>query len=192
MSEDVTFQDVIDEVMLEETEPSYEALVRWQKLYPAWRDPLAEYFAEWAVQKTQPPEAEAEFDEDAIIEETMQYAMDTLAKQGRLIPNDYVATIQPFDQLILSAVIELQGRGYNGNIARLASEMSGKKVLMGTALASLGRLERLKCLVWRYADPVTEPQNEGRRYYMATITGERSLAHARAAQREAGFQGDFA
>src|SRR5690349_7498346 len=108
MSANVTFQDVIDEVMLEETEPTYQALVRWQKLYPNWRDSLGEYFAEWALDKTRTTEASADIEagvdeEDPIVEKTMEYAMDMLARQGRLIPENSSERLRPLDRMVLAA-----------------------------------------------------------------------------------------
>lgn len=47
-----TFEDVIDELMLEEEKPTHEALVRWTRRYPKHRDALSRFFATWALQET--------------------------------------------------------------------------------------------------------------------------------------------
>ena len=139
MSANVTFQDVIDEVMLEETEPTYQALVHWQKLYPKWRDSLAEYFAEWALDKTldktQTPEAPADIDggidEDTIVEKTMEYVMYTLARQGRLIPENSSEPLRPLDRMVLAAIVELQGRAEAVHVSDWVDNTAGKSVSLG-------------------------------------------------------------
>ncbi|HEY2381144.1 MAG TPA: hypothetical protein VGK48_08165 [Terriglobia bacterium] len=194
MNPTLSFESVSHLLLIEEREPTPEALARWQEMYPDHREALAEFFVVWAEDLASPVEEVPAIDEAAeaaAIQKLVDYALDVLRKQGRLIPKEYVAAIQPFDQVILEAVIELRGAGYHGNIARRAGEMTGKHVLMGTAYASLLRLEKLKLLEWRCADPVSEPQNTGRQYYMATMAGERSLARAKAAaQPEAGYLGE--
>ena len=51
MTDPITFEDVLDELMLEEPKPDYEALVRWQERYPKYRKELADFFATWSVQE---------------------------------------------------------------------------------------------------------------------------------------------
>ena len=47
-----TFEDVIDEIMLEEEKPTHGALVRWAARYPKHADQLSRFFATWAVQES--------------------------------------------------------------------------------------------------------------------------------------------
>jgi hypothetical protein len=197
MSANVTFQDVIDEVMLEETEPTYQALARWQKLYPKWRDSLAEYFAEWALEKTQTPEASADIDagidEDAIVEKTIEYAMDTLARQGRLIPENSSEPLRPLDRMVLAAIIELQGRAEAVHVSDWVDNTAGKSVSLGAVFSALDRLENRDLIEYGPATPGTDADAGDSEQYviMATMAGERALAHAVASSTAADFLGDL-
>ena len=58
----VSFDDVLMMLMIEESEPTPEALARWQKRYPQHRTALAEFFETWATQakQTEPVELDVE------------------------------------------------------------------------------------------------------------------------------------
>ena len=77
----------------------------------------------------------------------------------------------------------LRGSGRAANITDKVSEMSGKEVLLASTFMSLDRLERKGLVESRPANPETEPEHTGRRYFMATMAGERALAYARATSR---------
>jgi hypothetical protein len=80
-------------------------------------------------------------------------------------------------------------------ITRMVGKMSGRRVLLASIFQSLRRLEHWKLVETRYANPETEPQNEGRQYFLATMAGERALAYAKATATEGaveeGFLGDL-
>jgi len=197
MSANVTFQVVIDDVLLDETEPTYEALVRWQKLYPKWRDSLAEYFAEWALEKTQASEDDADIDagidEDAIVEKTMEYAMDTLARQGRLIPENSSEPLRPLDRMVLAAIVELQGRAEAVHVSDWVDNTAGKSVSLGAIFGALDRLEDRDLIEYGPAAPGTDADAWDAEQYiiMATMAGELALTHAAAASKVADFLGDL-
>lgn len=195
MSQKPSFDYVSMLVMMEESAPTEEALRRWQALYPDYHLSLQEFFEIWRMEEEMA--AEAPEDEEAIekaVEErtskAVAWAMETLRKQGRVIPDDYIAQIGRFEQFVLAAVDELDGRGNAVDILEKVSEATGKDVLLASVLKALDGLKNKYCLEWRYADPVTEPENEGIRYFMITIAGERSLAHAVAASRASDLLGD--
>jgi hypothetical protein len=192
MNANVTFQDVIDEVMLEETAPTYEALVRYQNLFPDWRDSLAEFFATWAFQNMQPAEAAAEIDEDAIVEMTVQYAMDRLARQGRLIPENAPEPLRPLDRLVLAAVVELQGRGEAVHVSDWVDQTAGRKVSLGAIFSALDRLEDSALIEYGPAAGDGDAEDTEQYVIMATMAGERALAHATATSAAADFLGDLA
>jgi hypothetical protein len=192
MSANLTFQEVIDEVMLEESKPSYAALVRWQKRYPEWRDSLAGFFATWSFQNMQPPEAAAGIDEAAIVEKTVQYAMDTLEKQGRLIPGDSPEPLRPLDRMVLSAIVEMHGRGEAVDVSDKVDEMSRRTVPLGAIFSSLDWLEHRGLIEYGPANAGTDPDSGEQYTIMATMAGERALAHASAASTAADFLGDLA
>src|SRR5438876_7078512 len=142
MSQNLSFDDVLDDLMLEEETPSHEALVRWQKRYPQYRKQLADYFAAWAIQEAYAAgQQRTHIDEEKLVQRGVDYAMETLRKQGRLLPADYNPSVNPFDQQVLAAVYALHGQGYPVNIGEKVGEMSGSRPMLGTVLMSLNRLE---------------------------------------------------
>ena len=177
MSKHPSFEAILHELMIEEPEPTYEALVRWQERYPRYREALAEYFADWAIDRELPPPGpDTEIDEDALIRKGAAYAMDLLRKQDRFIPKTTVEKLSPFNQLVLAAVWALRGAGGISEISEKVSEISGKKVVLGTTIGALGRLER-KALV-------ESRQDNDKQYFVVTMAGERALAYARATSPE--------
>ena len=51
MMEKITLEDFLDELMIEEENPDYATLVRWQQRYPQYSRELAEFFATWSMQE---------------------------------------------------------------------------------------------------------------------------------------------
>ena len=47
-TEKYDLQDVLDAVMLAESEPKYEAMVRWMKRYPKFSKELEKFFVAWS------------------------------------------------------------------------------------------------------------------------------------------------
>jgi PadR family transcriptional regulator, regulatory protein PadR len=192
MSEKLTFEDILNELMLEEPEPTHAALLRWQGRYPQYRNELAEFFATWAIQRDS-PEPEPEIDEEWIVQQGVSHAMEILGRQGRLISPDSIGPLDELEQLVLTAVYLLHGRGYIVSITDKVSEMAGKEVLLGSAFAALSRLENHGLVLSRHSDPETEPEGKTRRYFAITLTGERALALAReTSKRLTDLLGDFA
>src|SRR5712691_4856489 len=98
MTEKITFEDVLDELMLEEPKPDYAALVRWQQRYPQYRKELAEFFATWSMQEHLAVLPEPVIDEAKLVQKGVEYAMEILRKPGRLLPADYNPPIDPLDE----------------------------------------------------------------------------------------------
>jgi len=46
--------EVLDAILMEESEPKYDVLVRWSARYPEHREGLADFFATWGVQAALP------------------------------------------------------------------------------------------------------------------------------------------
>jgi hypothetical protein len=190
----ISLEDVLDAMMLEESEPSDAALVRWAKRYPQYSDELARYFATWSLQEilAKLPDPAA-VNEESLIARGVSFAFDLVNRQGRLGPDTPIEPLGPFDQLVLTAIHLMQGDAYNVNITDKVSEMSGRRILLGSTLASLGRLERAGLIMARIADSSTDPEQKGRLYFTATMTGERALAEAKETSRAvADFLGEFA
>lgn len=74
-----TFEDILDAIMLQEAEPSHQALMRWAARYPEHRDELARFFATWAVQKDEPKEATV--DEARVGHRLVSHALNILHRQ---------------------------------------------------------------------------------------------------------------
>jgi DNA-binding PadR family transcriptional regulator len=119
--------------------------------------------------------------------------MDLAKREGRLEPAAPVEQLSQFDQLLLAAIYLLHGDGHAVNITDKITEMSGERVLLGSTFGALTRLQQRGLIRGRAADPESEPEHKGRRYFTATLTGERALAEARETSRiVADFLGDFA
>src|SRR3954470_22579432 len=130
-----SFDDVVDELMVEESRPSYEALVRWLDRYPQFQNELRDYFATWAIQSFRSGSADlSEMDEEKMAKKSVDYAMRMLQQQGRLIPKKPVEAVAPADQLVLAAVYLLRGYGYAVNVLDKVSEISGSRVTLGSIL----------------------------------------------------------
>jgi hypothetical protein len=54
-----SIEDLLDRILLEEPAPTHAALQRWIARYPEHREPLARFFATWAVQEEHPDEGVA-------------------------------------------------------------------------------------------------------------------------------------
>jgi DNA helicase II / ATP-dependent DNA helicase PcrA len=75
----ILLEDVLDALMLEEPEPSYEALTRWSERYPEYREALADFFAAWAVQAEMPQEITV--DEDRLASLAVSHALDIVHRR---------------------------------------------------------------------------------------------------------------
>jgi hypothetical protein len=176
MTQNLSFEDVLDQLMIEEPKPTSEALARWQEKYPQYGQALAEFFETWAEQEAlagQPDDAPV--DEEKLVRRGVEYALNILEKQGRILP-DTVERLRDDDQLVLTAVYLLRGQGYPVNIMEKVGEMSGTQALLGSVLMSLDRLESKYLIQSREIDVDGAP----RRYFIVTLHGEHALAHAKA------------
>ena len=175
---ELTFDDVLDMLMLEVKTPADEALARWSERYPQYREDLADFFAVWAEQENS-TEPEPDTDEEMIVRKSVAYAMDLLQKQGRLAPKRPVPVLQSQDQLVLTAIYVLGGQGYPVSITLKVREMSGTDMALGSVYESLNRLQTMGLILSRAANPETEPEEPTRRYFTVTLQGGRALALAK-------------
>jgi PadR family transcriptional regulator PadR len=190
------FEDLTYDIMYE-GDSSVAALKRWQERYPQYRDRLEQFFNEWATQKLLadlPDDDELpEIDEERLVREGVEFAMEILRSQGRLLPETPAELPQPFDQFVLTAIYLLHGKADAVAIAQRVGEMSNREVFVGSMYVTLGRLENQGLVRGVEADPACEPDGKPRRYFTVTLAGERVLALAK--QRStavADFLGDFA
>ena len=178
MTRNESFDDVLTMLLLEEPGPTDEALARWSERYPQYREDLAGFFETWAMTEKQTG-PEPDTDEDEIVEQSVKQAMESLERQGRLNPVKPVQQLAPYDDLVLTAVYLLGGKGYPSAITGKVGEISGSPGVLGSVFNSLNRLEDQGMVLSRPADPVSEPENKTRRYYTVTMAGARALAHAK-------------
>src|SRR6266513_1837611 len=175
------FEDLIHDVMVE-GDSSTAALKRWQERYPQYHDRLKQFFNEWAVQKLYadlPDDDELpKIDKERLVKEGVEFAMEILRSQGRLLPNTPVKLPEPFDQLVLTAIYLLHGKADAVGIAERVGEMSNREVFVGSMYVALDRLENQGLVRGTDADPACEPDGNPRRYFTVTLAGERALALA--------------
>src|SRR5260370_15478500 len=178
MTYGITFEDVLDELMLEDPKPDYQALVRWQDRYPKYRKELADFFATWSVQEDRAQFGpQTPIDEEKLVKKGVEHVMEILRRQGRIIDKtEAEAPLEPFDQLVLTAIYLLFGDAYVVNVTERASQMLGQEVLLASTFASLDRLEKRYLIFGREADPETEPGGKARPQFNASIAREHALA----------------
>src|ERR1044071_8115023 len=100
----LSLEDIVDNIMLAESKPTYAALLRWCERYPQYQDALADFFATWAVQsELAAGEAPPAFGADRLVTKGVEYAMEIARRQGRIRPKSMTA-LRPFDQLVLTAI----------------------------------------------------------------------------------------
>ena len=85
------------------------------------------------------------------------------------------------EQMVLWAVLRLDGEGYGASLIRELTDRVDRRVSTGALFATLDRLEDKGMLVSTLADP--EPGRGGRRKRLMAVTEEGRLALART-QRE--------
>ena len=191
MTEKLSFDEVLTLLMLEESDPSYTVLEKWQDRYPGYRRELADYFATWAIQEAHPVPSLVNVEK--VRTAGVKYAMDKLRRQGRIVPQDQVVSLSSFEAMVLSAVYILHGDGDVAGITEKIREISGQDVMKtATAFALRGLQERFLVDSWM-PDREIHPEAEDTVYYTITMTGDRALAHAKATSKVvADFLGDFA
>lgn len=72
----MSLEELFDIVLLEESAPSYEALLKWCERYPEYRNELAKFFATWGVQENM--SQDAEIDEDRLASLGVSHALNLL------------------------------------------------------------------------------------------------------------------
>jgi len=186
------FEDVLDALMLEESKPSYAALLRWSERYPQYRQELADFFATWAVQAERPQDVA--LDEEKLVDMGVRYALEISRRQGRVAPTSSIEPLlQPFDQLVLTAIYLLRGEAWSANIVDKVSEMSGTRVRFGPVFSSLQRLTDRRLVSVRSVHLKTQAEGGRRRYFVVTRPGEHALAQAKETSKVvAAFLVDFA
>jgi hypothetical protein len=73
MTEKYDLQDVLDQLMLAEPQPTYDALLRWIQRYPRFKRDLENFFVAWSESemRTHLPDT-IEIDDEAILERAVK------------------------------------------------------------------------------------------------------------------------
>ena len=169
---------ILREMIMSESMPSYDAVIRWCGRYPQYSEHLASFFVTWAVQCIRGGEPQQLIildDEERLTggfqsPEADEYALEVLRRQGRLMPPPRIKSLEPFDRLVLSAVYELRG-GRLSDINDKVTQTVRARVLPVCTSASLSHLEKLGLVAPSYA--VREA------YFKITIGGKCALAKTR-------------
>jgi hypothetical protein len=189
MTRDLSFDEVLELLMMEESSPHYDVLLKWQERYPGYERELAEFFATWAIQEHDP--SPSVIDKERLAAEGTQKTMEMLRQQGRIV--DKIEPLSQFDQLVLTAVYLLHPDADTASITEKLSEMTGQQVLQETTSLALSGLQQRFLVDSWVPDTEIEPDVEDTTYYTMTMTGDRALAHAKATSKAvADFLGDFA
>jgi hypothetical protein len=177
------FDDVLDLLMLEEPDPHYEVLLRWQERFPKYKEDLADFFATWAIQehlaKVMP---EPEIDKERLVRQGVEYAMDILRKQGRIIPADQFEPLTAFERDVLQTVYDFNKLHIDAcsvNVAEKVGEMSGQQPSTESTAEALESLEKRYVLSSWEPDPDYDPEDVDTKYFVITMYGEKSLAKAK-------------
>jgi len=81
-----------------------------------------------------------------------------------------------FEQIVLTAVVDLDENAYGVTIHGAAGELSHpRRVSLGAVYATLDRLEDKGLVASRLSDPRPERGGRSRRYYRLTPAGTRAL-----------------
>jgi hypothetical protein len=183
--QDFEFDDVLDLLMLEEPKPHYQVLLRWQERFPKYKKELADFFATWAIQehlaKVMP---EPKIDEERLVKKGVEYAMDILRRQGRIIPADQFEPLTAFELDVLQAVYDfnfnkVRTDACSANVAGKVGELSGRQVSVESTAEALESLEKRHVLSSWEPDPDYDPEDVGTKYFVITMYGEKSLAKAK-------------
>jgi DNA-binding PadR family transcriptional regulator len=84
-----------------------------------------------------------------------------------------------FEQLVLLAVVRLEGAGYGVSLRRELERRTGRSVSIGALYATLDRLERKGYVSSRTGRPRASRGGRARRHYRVEDAGARALAHSR-------------
>lgn len=99
---DVTIEEILDAIMLQESKPSHQALLEWCKKYPDFRQDIADFFAAWAVETENADHRM--INEDRVASRMVSHAMNMLHRQP--VQND----VKEEEQVRLFKLIEASGK----------------------------------------------------------------------------------
>lgn len=84
-----------------------------------------------------------------------------------------------FEQLVLLAVVRLQGEGYGMSLRREIERCTGRSVSIGALYATLDRLERKGFVSSSTGEPSAARGGRARRFFHIEVAGLRALDQSR-------------
>jgi PadR family transcriptional regulator PadR len=84
-----------------------------------------------------------------------------------------------FEQLVLVALMRLDGEAYGMQVQRELAERLGRTVAVGAVYTTLDRLERKGLVASRMGEPTPERGGRRRKHYRLGPAGKRALATSR-------------
>jgi PadR family transcriptional regulator PadR len=94
------------------------------------------------------------------------------------------AVLGPFEQMVMSAILMLDGDAYGVSIHATVAELAApKKVSLGPIYVTLDRLEDKGLIASRLGDPTPERGGRAKRCYRLEAAGERALKESIAAAK---------
>jgi DNA-binding PadR family transcriptional regulator len=88
-----------------------------------------------------------------------------------------------FEQIVLLAVLRLNGRAYGVSIRAEISERTGREPTSGALYTTLDRLEQKGLLKSRTGEPTPQRGGRAKRYYKVTASGAAAVGRAQRAFR---------
>jgi len=85
------------------------------------------------------------------------------------------------EQLVLLALVRLEGEGYGMEVRREIAQRTGRDVSIGAVYTTLDRLERKGHLDSRLGEPTPERGGKAKKHYRVRASGRRALREARRA-----------
>jgi hypothetical protein len=95
----VVLDDVLDDLMMNEPQPTYEALLRWSTQYPQFRDALMSIFAEWGIQTELT--SETQVNEGRLLNLGVSHALNVF--HGRVVAKSQKIGLNKAPRLLASA-----------------------------------------------------------------------------------------
>ncbi len=80
-----------------------------------------------------------------------------------------------FEQMVLLAVLQLEGQAYGPNISEELEAQAGRQVSRGALYSSLDRLQHKKFLRWRIEGATSERGGQPKRRFEVTAAGVKAL-----------------
>lgn len=88
------------------------------------------------------------------------------------------AHLGEFEQLVLLALIRLDGDGYGVSVRDEIAKSTGRATDFGTVYTTLARLEEKGLVTSRLGDPTPERGGRRKKFFTIATGGRRALAHS--------------